>query len=183
MFVCTANRARSPLAELMARSRLDALPGGAEIAVGSAGTWTPGGQVMWPAAAQEASRLGLDPTGFVSRPLSDAVVADAAVVLTATRALRDEVVAARPRLLRRAFTWRELAWVLTNVAPDWAGIPVPERPARLPDVVASARGRFPARPGDDLDVRDPAGRSPEVMLSAVEQTSDAVARIVEALCR
>jgi protein-tyrosine phosphatase len=183
VFVCTANRARSPLAELMARNRLDALPGGDRITVGSAGTWTPGGQSIWPAAGEEASRRGLDPSGFVSRPLSDAVVADAAVVLTATRALRDEVVAARPRLLRRAFTWCELAWVLANVTPDWAGLPAAERPGRLPDVASAARGRFPALPGGDLDVADPAGRSADVMRSAADRTSAAVTTIVEALCR
>jgi protein-tyrosine phosphatase len=183
LFVCQANRARSPIAELTARCTLAAQPGGAGITVGSAGTWTPGGEPMIRTAAEEAARRGLDPSGFVSRPLTDDLIGAADVVLLATRALRDEVVAARPALLRRAYTWRELAWVLTNVQPDWTGVPPADRPARLPAVVVSARGRFPALPGPDLDVDDPAGRSPEVMRVAADQTVAAVVRIAEALCR
>lgn len=183
LFVCQANRARSPIAELTARRTLDALPGGTDIAVGSAGTWTPGGEPMIRAAAEEAVRRGLDPAPFVSRPLTDGLLGDADVVLFATRALRDEVVSARPALLRRAYTWRELAWVLTNVQPDWTGVPPADRTAGLPDVVVAARGRFPALPGPDLDVEDPAGRSPEVMRAAADQTVAAVVRIAETLCR
>lgn len=182
LFVCQANRARSPIAELVARHLLDGLPGGAQIAVASAGTWTRGGEPMIGTAVQEAVRLGLDPAGFLSRPLSDALVDDADVVLTATRALRDEVVSARPRLLRRTYTWRELAWVLANVAPAWGDVPPAQRPARLPDVVVSVRGRFPAPPGADLDVDDPAGRPPEAMRSAAALTVDAVGTITGALC-
>jgi protein-tyrosine phosphatase len=182
LFVCTANRARSALAELVARAELDRAPGGAGIDVASAGTWTPGGQPMWSPAAAEATRRGLRPDAFVSRPLSDQVVADAAVVLTATRALRDEVVSARPALLRRTFTWRELAWLFGAVTPDWHGLAPAERPAALPGYVARSRGQVPAPAGSDIDVEDPAGRPPEVMRVVADQTVHAVTVIVSGLC-
>lgn len=181
LFVCTANRARSPLAQLVARRLLDQVPGGGDVAVSSAGTWTPGGEAMWPPAAAEVRRLGLDPDGFVSRPISDAVVADADVVLAATRALRDEVVTRWPRLIRRCFTWRELAWLIEAVPPEWDSDDLGSRVAALPVVAARNRGRVPAPRGADLDVEDPAGRRPEVMRATSDLTVTALGSLVAAV--
>jgi len=181
LFVCLANRARSPLAELMTRALLDQAPGGSQIAVSSAGTWTPGGEPMWPPAAAEATRLGLDPTGFRSRQLTPDIADDVDVVLAATRDLRDKLISGQPSLLRRCFTWRELAWNLAAAPPAWDGVAWADRLGALPEVVARSRGRIPAPPADALDVEDPGGRRPKVLREASAQTLNAVRTITAAL--
>jgi hypothetical protein len=110
------------------------------------------------------------------------VLADVDVVLAATRALRDEVVGSRPRLVRRCFTWRELAWLLNVRPPIWdADADLATRVAELPEVAARSRGRAPAPRGVDLDVEDPAGRRPDVLLAGSDQTIRAIQAIVVAL--
>jgi protein-tyrosine phosphatase len=141
------------------------------VVVGSAGTWTPGGEPMWPSAAQEVLARGLSPEGFVSRRLTPALVQDADVVLAATRALRDEVVTLVPAALRKTFTWRELAWLVEGLSGgDVPGGSPAERLRSLPVVVGSRRGHLIPPPGEDLDIEDPVGQP----AAAVSVAADAI---------
>ncbi|WP_158220386.1 low molecular weight phosphatase family protein [Kineosporia sp. A_224] len=183
LFVCAVNRARSPWAELACRALLAQVPGGADVAVASAGTWTRGGEPMWGPAAQEAWSRGLDPEGFTSRMLTPAIAGEASVVLAATRALRDEVICSVPTVLARTFTWRELAWLVTAQPPVWAGESLPERLRLLPEHARRARGAVAAPPPAALDVDDPAGRSAATVRRCADETFTAVTTIVGALSR
>ena len=182
LFVCAANRARSVWAELAARRLLDRIPGGVEVEVGSAGTWTRGGEPMWPPAAQEALFRGLEPAGVRSRLLTPQLAEASDVVLAATRAIRDDVVAAAPAVVDRAFTWRELDRLLAAAPPAWGDAAPVDRVRSLAAHGRRARGLVPALPDPAaLDVDDPAGRSAETVRRCADETFVAVARIVAAL--
>ncbi|GAA1890920.1 hypothetical protein [Lapillicoccus jejuensis] len=188
LFVCSANRARSVLAELHARRlllRYDA----PSLTVASAGTEAVAGEPVWPPAMLAARGAGLDPSAHRSRPLAASLVAEADLVLTATRAQRDAVRARFADLpgvagtASKVLTWRELEGVLEHVTPQWGDVPLEQRPALVPAFVAHYRGGLPTPTPTDLDALDPSGRGPQAMAAVARQTQDAVRLLVEALCR
>ncbi len=190
LHVCSANRCRSPLAELMMRRALGAYD--SRVRVGSAGTWTRGGEQMWGPAAEEATRRGLRPVGFVSRPLSPTLVEGADLVLAATRSLRDAVVTQVPSALGKTFTWRELAWLLADVTPelldgvglDGAGLDgatVARRLAAVPALARARRGLFAAPEPGALDVDDPVEGPAAALVPAADCIEAALATIVRAV--
>lgn len=184
LHICMANRARSALAELITRDRLAAYaaagyPRAAQVEVASAGTWTRGGEPIWPAAGAEAQRRGLDPTTFRSRLVTPAIVQQADLILAATRALRDEVIALAPAAMRRTFTWLELAWLLEGVDPaELPGQSGDERLRAVPALAASRRGHLQAPPGSSLDVADPVNRDAAYLSEATDEISAAIERLI-----
>jgi protein-tyrosine phosphatase len=144
------------LAERLLRLRTK----GSDVRVTSAGVNGATGQPMDPLAADELLRLGGDPDEFEARRLTTAMLRDADLVLTATRAIRSQVVAMSPGVLRRSFTVLELAALLDD--PPW---PVTDdSTGGLEVTLARAtdwRGSVGVR-GDDLDLPDPIGRSAKV---------------------
>jgi protein-tyrosine phosphatase len=144
------------MAERMLRA---ALPG--DVPVTSAGTLARFGEDIWPEAADELQRRRISPLGFDSHPLTPALVAGADLVLTATRAHRDEVVSRQPAALRRTFTWRELAWLVGGLTPaDLPGRTASERLAGLAAIVTRRRGALTPPPPQSLDIVDPVGGPP-----------------------
>jgi protein-tyrosine-phosphatase len=81
VFVCTGNTCRSPLAEVLARSRYADLP----LIFASAGTEAVSGQPASAGARAIARERGLDLDGHRSAPLDAAAVADAAWLIGLTR--------------------------------------------------------------------------------------------------
>jgi protein-tyrosine phosphatase len=154
LFVCHANLCRSPMAEYIAGSLLAKLP----VQVASAGTNAMDGRAMHPHAAAVAAETGRDPAEFRSRKLCAAHLADAALVLAATRRERSLCVALAPAALHRTFTLRQFGR-LAGVA----GSPETATAGALRAAVeaaARARGRLqPAAPEDD-DLVDPVGGKP-----------------------
>ena len=149
LVVCLGNLCRSPLAERLLRSRL---ADEAAVDVSSAGVRAVVGAPMDASAALELSRLGGDSAGFVARQLTAAMVTEADLVLTATRALRSKVVELAPAALRRTFTLRELAALLEE--RPWPGDPDDLR--AMLAAAADWRGSVADR-DDALDVPDPIG--------------------------
>jgi len=153
LHVCTANRCRSAFAERMMRA---ALPG--DVPITSAGTRARRGEPIWPGAAVELERRGISALGFDSHPLHPDLLTGADLVLTATRKHRDDVVSGCPAVLRRTFTWRELAWLVDGLGPgDLPGAGPAERLAGLAAVVGARRGVLTPPPPHQLDVDDPVG--------------------------
>ena len=76
-FVCTGNRFRSVLAAAAFRSAADGLP----VHVESYGTLDLGPAAPLPGAIREASALGLDVSSHAARPLNDADLSDASLVV------------------------------------------------------------------------------------------------------
>ncbi|MET0820561.1 MAG: hypothetical protein ABWY58_06330 [Aeromicrobium sp.] len=103
--VCTANICRSPVMEVLLRTRLD--PQRFEVASAGVRGWDR--QPMDPMAADELRRLGHTSATFRSRPIDSSVVESADLILTATREHRSEVLVTDPKALRRTFTLLEFA--------------------------------------------------------------------------
>jgi len=186
LHVCLANRARSALAEFATRAALARCGLSEAIPVAGAGTWTRGGERVWEPAGREARRRGWDPAGFRSRRLEPAMVREADLVLAATRALRDEVIALVPAALRRTFTWRELTWLLDGAGPDELAAHLATPPAAatpldrlgaVPALARARRGHLPVPPAESFDVVDPADGTP----GASELAADHIERCVAVL--
>ncbi|MEV0144578.1 MULTISPECIES: hypothetical protein [unclassified Nonomuraea] len=169
LFVCTGNLCRSPLAERLTRAAL-----GPGFLVGSAGTRAVPGRQMPEQARRALLRLGGDPSGFLSRTLTAALVAEADLVLTATAAHRAEVVALHLPSATRAFTVTEFGALASEVAGEDAGRePDPVCRARmLVDQAASLRGLV--RVGQ-VDIPDPYGRSRWAYRAAGRRIAEALA--------
>ncbi|HEY6797824.1 MAG TPA: hypothetical protein VI248_24375 [Kineosporiaceae bacterium] len=177
LHVCTANRCRSAMAERMLRA---ALPG--DMAVTSAGTRARRGEEIWPEAADQLARRGISPLGFDSHPLTPALLAGADLVLTATRAHRDEVVSGFPAALRRTFTWRELAWLIGGLRRvDLPGGTAAERLAGLAAVATRRRGSLTPPPPHLLDILDPVGGPPGAVEVSAREIEVALWPLVEVL--
>jgi len=83
LFVCTANRIRSPLAEHLFRRQLEAgVHDSAAWRVASAGTWTKPGLPAMPLAQQAAAELGLDLSTHRSQPIDDIALEDYGLIIT-----------------------------------------------------------------------------------------------------
>lgn len=172
LFVCTANRCRSPMAEVLLRRHLERA--GIAAWVGSAGTSAFDGE---PAPAEVAEAVagivglgggsgggGLE--GFRSRPVTAELVGGASLVLGLARRHVRELTVADPSVFARCFTLKELVRRGQACGARRAG-------ERLCDWLAVMGGdrRVAALVGDDPadDVDDPIGRSPAVYRRVAEE--------------
>ncbi|MCB0073827.1 MAG: hypothetical protein KDE20_20305, partial [Caldilineaceae bacterium] len=103
LFVCTANRIRSPLAAALFQRRLAAGEDAATWRVASAGTWADDGLPAMAAAQQVAAEAGLDLSEHRSRRVEELDLADFDLILTMTtgqaEALRVEMPGHAARIL------------------------------------------------------------------------------------
>ncbi|WP_182880731.1 low molecular weight phosphatase family protein [Microbispora sp. H10949] len=177
LFVCTGNICRSAMAE---RLTLAALGPGSPILVGSAGTHARPGLPMAERACGALLRLGGDPGGFASRPLTAAAVAGADLVLAASSEHRAAAVALHPVAAARAFTIVEFG-VLARAVP--AGrVPGHEGPVRraraLLEETGALRGLVRVeRP----DIADPYGGPRRAYRDAARRIADALAAPIRLL--
>ena len=183
LMVCTGNICRSPYAERLLRSRLTARLGddAARVEVTSAGTRALVGESMHAPMVEVLAGYGATGDDFVARQVTQALLRDADVVLTASREHRAAVVSLVPGVLRRAFTLPEFARVVSAV--DLQGLPSDpvERLRALVRRAGQIRATVPAsRPAED-DVEDPYGGPVEGYHGAGTRIGDAVDRIVAAL--
>ncbi len=182
--VCTGNICRSPLMERLfaagLRNRLGRVP--PDLEVRSAGTWGLEGSEMEPFAATALRALGGDDTGFLARELAAEMVAEADLVLCATREHRAASVAMVPRAAAWTFTVREFDRLCSLLAAaDLPSGPLPERAAALTRAAAGQRGRIrPDSPHDD-DLPDPIGAPASVFATSAGQIEAALRRPLDLL--
>lgn len=178
LVVCTANIARSPLAEAMLAAEL--VPHGVRLA--SAGVRARLGDP----AAEESRRLaaerGLDLDGHRSRPVDDPLVSGADLVVTMSRRQRDATAPRWPGGAARTFTLAELGRLLEAVDDAAAPTEPVDRLAWLVNQAHRARPR--ARPGgNEDDIDDPIGQPwPEwlAMAGRLDELIGALARLTGA---
>ena len=143
VFVCTGNTCRSPLAEVLARARYADLP----LNFASAGTDAQPGQPASAAARAAARARGLDLEPHRSAPVDAAAVAEAAWLITLTRA---QAALLRQRLSAR---WPGHLGLLGVPGRDWR-----------------SSGPVSVGPGDDdPDVADPWGQEQTAYLQTLER--------------
>ncbi len=164
LMVCTGNVCRSPLLERLVQKAADERFGPGALPVRSAGTLGLAGEPMDARAAAALRAMGGSPEGFVARRLTEPMVSSAALVLTATREHRAQVSRLHPRAMKRTFTFRELAHILSFLGEDQLPTtqdPV-ERAAALAVLATNHRGLRRPSSMDDLDIVDPFRREDAV---------------------
>lgn len=186
LVVCTGNICRSPFIERLLRLRLAEQrdPADWPVVVVSAGTMALTGWGMEERVAAQLVALGADAGGFRSRQLTAALIADADLVLTATRAHRGEVGTLVPSARRRVFALRDFADLIAGADELYAGPPPDDARAwvaRVGDVAASLRGVHAPLDRAEADIVDPYGRPDDVVATMTRQVEAVMSVVVRAL--
>lgn len=180
--VCTGNIHRSALAsDLLATWAGWYLPRELRdrVVVGSAGIGALVGEPMGSVTRRIAASLGADDRSHRARALTDGLVDHADLVLVASRAHRDHVLARAPRAMRRTFTIREAGRIATLLPPG-----APSSVTDLTSVVEQLASRRPdaaASVLEDDDVVDPHRKDVAVMDDMVREMVPALAALAIAL--
>ena len=104
LFVCTANRFRSPIAAAIFRKLLEAEPGVTESwTVASAGTWTMPGQPVIPMALEAARKLGIDLATHRSVQVSGQLLAEYDLILVMQASQKESLHSEFPNLSRHVY--------------------------------------------------------------------------------
>ena len=159
MFVCTANRCRSPMAEVLAKQAF--AERGIDAEVVSAGRLE-GGVEASAGAVAAMKRRGLDLSGHTSARIDSYTLAHADLVLVVERAHLSDVYQTQPEALGRSFTLGEFPALLQAITDPARG-PAPDdhvQRARQRIVLADgSRDRMRILVNDDsTDIADPMGR-------------------------
>lgn len=183
--VCTGNICRSPLAEVLLRTRLEPLG----ATVHSAGTQGLDNAPMTPEALRLAVELGADETfarAHRSRYMTEQYLRSPDLILAMSREHRRRIVEFAPSRLRSTFTLREFARLAADTpddtimtAADAAGDDASPRVRAAVAAVAGMRGMGvpPADPADD-DVIDPYRRSWNTYQLSASQLAPAIDQVV-----
>ena len=118
IFVCKANRFRSPLAAAMFQKCLQAEADGKDWQVLSAGIWTEPGQAALPMAMQLAEKLGTSLRSHRSRSIDSGLLAGVNLVITMESGQREALLAEFPQLEGHVFLLSELAAGVSYDVPD-----------------------------------------------------------------
>lgn len=177
LFVCTANRARSPMAQLLIERELDRV--GLHWTIHSAGTRALDGEPVHPLTSDVLQEVGIDATAFRSAALSQDLIASADLILTAQAEHRETVVNADVHALGRTFTLLQFARYVSLVS--LTSVPAAELGRQLLHGATIARSRFqPVKPLA-YDLPDPIRGRIGQFRSCRDTTTDAVASIVRPL--
>lgn len=178
LFICTANRCRSPLAEVIARDALARREVNALVL--SAGTLN-GGFPAATGSVRVARELGLDLSAHRSRQLNRAMIDAADVVVTMESEHVLDIATLAPGAQAWSLTAKELSNRAELVAAHQGVAAHPGSsltPDELQDWVRSAGMRpLEALLAEDLDVEDPIGRS----VRAFRQTADELDRLLDTI--
>lgn len=168
LFVCTANVCRSPYMEYTLRAML-AARGSAEVSIGSAGTRALRGHEMAAPLSQRLRDRGIDPSDFRAAPLDHEMLESAAVVVTATREHRRQVVQRSHTAADRTFTLAQLARLLSAASTH---APTSGLVHELVTAAHHARGRVPVASPSDDDLDDPWHRSRRTYRRVADRIDD-----------
>ena len=184
--VCTGNICRSPFLERALQAELDRSWGAGAVEVSSGGTGAVRGHPMEDQARALMESKGYAADGFVARDLTQALVADADIVLTATRAHRGKVAMLHPKALRYVFAFREFADLVSGLADSEVHVPTDSAQEHVVRIVALAAGQRGMRAplGDaEADIVDPYRRAPQVFEDMTHQIMGSLPAVVRALGR
>lgn len=185
--VCTGNICRSPFLERALQAELDRSWGPGGVEVSSAGTGALAGHPMEDQARSLLEANGYAADGFRARDLTSEMVADADLVLTATRAHRSKVMTLHPKAVRYTFTFREFAHLASGLSDDEladaldGGVHPRDHLVRVVALATGQRGMGAPLAGDDADVVDPYRRPTRVFEDMTAQIMGALPAVVRAL--
>lgn len=175
LVLCRANHCRSPLMEFLLREQV--VLRNLNWTVTSAGTEAVDGWAMHQYSAQILGDRGLRTTGWVSRRLTDDLLADAHLVLTATQDQRELVETLQPALVGSTFTLLHLAHLARSTHPDRMLAAVELGPWLLQE--SYRRRKWMERtPENQRDLEDPLGRPPNRFRGCANVIGEAYADIL-----
>lgn len=174
--VCTGNVCRSPAVERLLASKL-----GPTVQVASAGTHALVGHAISEPMAALLRESGVETEGFQAHLLSEQMLKQSDLILPMTRAQRAIVVGLWPPAVRRTFTLREFARLMSLVDPSELPTATPaERLKAAIPLAAAQRGRERTSPDQD-DVVDPFRLSNAVYVDSLMQISSAVDNVARVI--
>jgi protein-tyrosine phosphatase len=172
LFVCHGNLCRSPFAERILRASLDRVPS-KRPTVGSAGLHPALGAQIPSPFATILTQLGADAENHTPRQLHAPSVAEATLILTATRALRSEVVGLHSPAVQYTYTIRQVENLLRRQAAIglFFSLPPGSPEDRLAAIVEQLRTHHggPRRSPADDDVVDPYLQPTKTYVKAARQ--------------
>ncbi len=118
LFVCTANRFRSPLAAAWFQRRLDQDADAQAWSVGSAGTWTEPDQTVIPSARWSNDHFGLDLSAHKSRRISGDLLARCDLILVMENNHREALLTEFPETKGSLFLLSEVSAGQAYDVPD-----------------------------------------------------------------
>ena len=180
LFVCEGNVCRSALAAAVLQESLKPELG---ITTGSAGTRALEGEPADAVTAQVAAKHGISLAGHMARQLTPELLANADMVITATRHIRSAAVQTYPPSVKYAFTLRQVARILQAAESGFegGGLTGPALVTSLARSVNQEKSRLVAPQGNDDDITDPRGRSARIHEQVAEQVVAAVEELARAL--
>lgn len=123
LFVCTANRFRSPLAAAWFQKRLEGQADARDWSVGSAGTWAEPGQTVVPPAKWGAEHFGLDLAAHRSQRVSWDLLSRYDLILVMENSQREGLLVEFPQLEGRILLLAQAASGVGYDVPDPGVVP------------------------------------------------------------
>lgn len=121
LIVCTANICRSPMAEAQLRRKLEEAQIPGEWQVESAGTWAIDGLPATEAGVAVMAEQGLDTSGHLSRAVTDAILAEADLILTMTAGHAEALSVEYPEARGRIYLLSEMGGPRYDVRDPYGG--------------------------------------------------------------
>lgn len=179
LFVCTANLCRSPIAEHLLRSKLQAHE--ARWAVRSAGVAARNGLSLPAPTVRVLDESGIRVATWQTTRLTVELVRRADLVLTADADHRRFVVSMAPAAVSRTFTILELARLLTLSGLQLATNEPGGLASSMVEAAAVGRGRPQSRDAHSIDISDPINRPAAELRHTADRIGDALDEILSAV--
>jgi len=183
LVVCTGNVCRSPYVERVLGARL----AGTGIRVTSAGIGALVGSAMEPRVARRVVEAGGRSDAFVARQLTPQLLAEADLILCASREHRAAAVRMEPAVLQRTFAladFAQLATAIGRLPARAAGAPAggsPSAVARLVGLVPLVRATVSPLAAGATAIIDPYRRSDRTVARMVRQIEELLGPVEAAL--
>ena len=118
LFVCTANRYRSPIAEACFKRQLEGYSNEGDWEVLSAGTWTTDDLPPMPEAVEAAQRIGLDIQAHRSREISKELIDRSGLTLVMEHGHKEALQQEFPQQREKIFLLSEISSGVPYDIPD-----------------------------------------------------------------
>jgi protein-tyrosine phosphatase len=118
LFICTANRFRSPLAAALLQHSLEKMGIAESWRIGSAGNWATPGQPVLPSVSETAQGFGIDLSGHRSTRVSRQLLSNYDLILVMQAGQKEALLSEFPHLEERIYLLSEVVERRSYDIPD-----------------------------------------------------------------